>query len=83
MVREAISSNKGEGVFNVNGKSISPSNVRAPNGTAISSRSLLSLTPLLDVCYDLQYGDMFNFNGCYGSRKTSILTKILKEFNHR
>lgn len=42
-------------------------------------RRLLSSSPLLDICYDLSYGDMFQFTGCLGSRKTSTLTSILRQ----
>lgn len=44
---------------------------------------MVSLWPLLDVCYDLQYGGLFHFTGCRGSRKTSTLATILHQYNNR
>jgi len=47
-------------------------------------RKLISLHPFLDICHDLDYGEMFNFSGCQGSRKTTTLTDIFRIFGqHR
>ena len=42
---------------------------------------MLSLSPILDICHELDYGGMYNFSGCYGSRKTSTLTKVITNHN--
>lgn len=42
---------------------------------------MLSLSPLLDICHELDYGDMYNFSGCYGSKKTTTLTKVIANHN--
>ncbi len=35
-----------------------------------SKRRLLSTSAALNTCYDMYYGDMINFVGCRGSKKS-------------
>jgi hypothetical protein len=37
-----------------------------------------TLSPILNICYDIFYGDMINFNGCMGSKKTSTSESIMR-----
>lgn len=80
-MRQAVNANQ-RGIYDVNGKSIFPVVAKAGGGEGIVE-CLVSLSPLLDVCYDLQYGGLFHFTGCLGSRKTSTLATILQQFNSR
>jgi hypothetical protein len=46
----------------------------------VPNRKLHSFSPLLELCYDLKYGDMIQFSGCLGSRKTTTALNIASIF---
>lgn len=39
-----------------------------------------SLSPILEICNELKYGDMIQFSGCLGSRKTTTSLNIANNF---
>ena len=43
-------------------------------------RKIHSLSPILELCYELRYGDFIQFSGCLGSRKTSTAKIIANLF---
>jgi len=44
-------------------------------------RTLISSNPILDICYDIIKGGIYNFSGCLGSHKTSTLFNIMQNYN--
>ena len=42
-----------------------------------------SLSPVLELSHDLKYGDMVQFAGCLGSRKTTTALNIASDFAAR
>lgn len=70
------------GVYDVNMVNNSTRNVETvASNRSNQRRKLLSLSPVLDICYDLNYGGMYNFSGCLGSKKTDVIGNIFKTFS--
>jgi hypothetical protein len=51
--------------------------------SATNDRKLHSLSPILELCYDFNYGDMLQFIGGLGSKKTTTALNITKDFSER
>ena len=71
------------GIFNINGIQTYTSDISVEQKDSGGSQKLESLSPTLELCHDLEYGDMVQFSGCLGSGKTSTARDIAQLFTSK